>query len=81
MQSIIKPKIDQPDNQCKNQRRNQHQNGTALQFIEFRPGDLVFDLVYRVENIVFQFFHLIISARVERLELPANGFGDRYSTN
>jgi hypothetical protein len=22
-----------------------------------------------------------VSARVERLELPANGFGDRYSTN
>jgi hypothetical protein len=26
-------------------------------------------------------FHFFISARVERLELPANGFGDRYSTN
>ncbi len=52
MQSIIKPKIDQPDNQSKNQGRNQYQNGTALQFIEFRPRDLVFDLVNRIEDIV-----------------------------
>jgi len=24
---------------------------------------------------------MVLFARVERLELPANGFGDRYSTN
>ena len=81
MQSIIKSKIDQSDYQCKNQRCYQYQYGTALQFIEFRPGDLISDLFNRIEDIVFQFFHLIVSARVERLELPANGFGDRYSTN
>ena len=57
MQSIIKPKIDQADNQGKNQRSHQHQNGAALQFIESRPGDLISDLVYRIEDIVFQFFH------------------------
>lgn|GEM_PF-6523853 len=81
MQSIIETKIDQTNNQGKNQRSHQYQYGTALQFIEFRPRDLISDLVNRIEDIVFQFFHLIYSARVERLELPANGFGDRYSTN
>ena len=31
------------------------------------------------DNYQFSTFYSI--ARVERLELPANGFGDRYSTN
>lgn len=26
-------------------------------------------------------FFLVLTARVERLELPTNGFGDHYSTN
>ncbi len=81
MQSIIKTKIDQANDQGENHRSHQHQDGTALQFAEFRPRDLVSDLVNRIEDIVFQFFHYQFSARVERLELPANGFGDRYSTN
>tara|TARA_R110000868_G_scaffold405441_1_gene684799 strand:- start:350 stop:565 length:216 start_codon:yes stop_codon:yes gene_type:complete len=29
----------------------------------------------------FDIISSFISARVERLELPANGFGDHYSTN
>ena len=33
----------------------------------------------KIFNIQFQFS--MNYARVERLELPANGFGDRYSTN
>ena len=59
MQSIIETKIDQADDQRKNQRSHQHQNGTALQFTEFRPRNLVFDFINRIEDITLQFFHLI----------------------
>ena len=40
----------------------------------------IIQLYYYPESLLLANFNLN-SARVERLELPANGFGDRYSTN
>ncbi len=57
MQSIIETKIDKADHERENHRCYQHQNGTALQFAEFRPRNLVADLINRIEDIVLQFFH------------------------
>ena len=44
--------------------------------VTFSKSSTIASLKY--ENILFIYF---FSARVERLELPANGFGDHYSTN
>lgn len=48
-------------------------------------GHETFDLISSIESLIKSIVFFILSydfqARVERLELPANGFGDRYSTN
>ena len=42
----------------------------------------VFDIeTYFLHTLKLVNFYLLYLARVERLELPANGFGDHYSTN
>ncbi len=38
-------------------------------------------LIYCTSLDIVQTFAVLNFARVERLELPANGFGDHYSTN
>lgn len=45
---------------------------------------LIFSISFSFSSFLSQHFalgSLSAFARVERLELPANGFGDRYSTN
>jgi hypothetical protein len=64
-----------------------------LEFTPSGPRDLIDEFVVRIADVCFDFVHfpgylkgyqlseyLAHRARVERLELPANGFGDRYST-
>lgn len=54
---------------------------TELSCNDLYEGQVTLDLTSSIQSIINVFILFIIFARVERLELPANGFGDHYSTN
>jgi len=73
--------VEQKNKQCYKAGRDDNHQGAVLQLRPRWPGHPVKKLLPRFTYILEYFIHQFICARVERLELPTNGFGDRYSTN